>query len=61
MMKLNDNLFMSDFILSIAFFISVGALFSMHTYLLLVNASTIELKVLNRKNIYNKGHYENWI
>lgn len=47
-------------IVCIAFSLSIGLLFVVHTYILMKNGSTIELSSLVKNNPFDKGsYYEN--
>jgi hypothetical protein len=47
--------------ISLAFSLSIGGLFCIHTYMLMNNMTTLEMTGLTRRNPFNYGHWkENW-
>jgi len=48
-------------IISLAFSLSIGGLFAIHTYMLLNNITTLEMQGLSRRNPFHLGNWrENW-
>lgn len=53
--------FMMASIIALAFSLSIGGLFCIHTYMLLNNMSTLEMTGLSRRNPFDYGNWrENW-
>ena len=56
-----DIAYMMAAIISLAFSLSIGGLFAIHTYMLLNNITTLEMQGLSRRNPFHLGNWrENW-
>jgi hypothetical protein len=57
----DDVAYLMASVISLAFSLSIGGLFAIHTYMLLNNMTTLEMSGLSRRNAFDHGDWrENW-